>query len=386
MAYRMYLGDMLCPITPSKIDTKIKGQNKTLTLINDEEINVLKSAGLTEISFDLLLPNFKYRFAKYENNKFENAEWFLSKIEQLKISKKPFYYKINRWKPNGRSLYDTKMYVSLEDYTIKEDVKQGFDVIVSIKLKQYRFYGTKIVNVTFNKATTQETRPISKNAPSENTSNVKTYTVERGDTLWNIAKAFYGDGSKYTKIHYANIDIIGNNPSLLRPGQVLTIPDPTQDVPVPKTTDTSSAKSPSASASLTEAEKARKPQRKVKFTIKGEGYLAYANITYLKDGEKQTYTTYTGESSTHGDIDEAFDLFVDNESTLEIDVVYHHENPPPFVDHNIGTHTSGVTFEDLGTSSERKKGTRKYYKHHREKTIIKKDINSPIYISWRKTD
>ena len=59
MAYHFYMGKTLCPVAPSKLQLKIKGQNETLTLINEGEINILKKPGLTEISFDLLLPNVK---------------------------------------------------------------------------------------------------------------------------------------------------------------------------------------------------------------------------------------------------------------------------------------------------------------------------------------
>ena len=52
----------------------------------------------------------------------------------------------------------------------------------------------------------------------------KTYTVKKGDCLWNIAKAFYGKGSDYTKIYNANKGTIGSNPNLIYPGQVFTIP------------------------------------------------------------------------------------------------------------------------------------------------------------------
>lgn len=49
----------------------------------------------------------------------------------------------------------------------------------------------------------------------------RTYTVVSGDTLWAIAERFYGDGSKYQVIADASgID----NPDLIHPGQVLTIP------------------------------------------------------------------------------------------------------------------------------------------------------------------
>ncbi len=52
----------------------------------------------------------------------------------------------------------------------------------------------------------------------------KTYTVKAGDSLWKIAEAFYKDGNAWPKIYNANKDVIGPNPSLIRPGQVLKIP------------------------------------------------------------------------------------------------------------------------------------------------------------------
>ena len=70
------------------------------------------------------------------------------------------------------------------------------------------------------KAAVQVKRETSKSpAPAAN----KTYTVKKGDCLWNIAKKFYGNGAKYTKIYNANKSKI-KNPNLIYPGQVLTIP------------------------------------------------------------------------------------------------------------------------------------------------------------------
>lgn len=51
----------------------------------------------------------------------------------------------------------------------------------------------------------------------------KTYTVQKGDSLWKIAKQFYGNGAQYSKIVSANADKI-KNPNLIYPGQVFTIP------------------------------------------------------------------------------------------------------------------------------------------------------------------
>ena len=54
--YKFYMDKMLLPITPSKVQMSIKNKNKTLVLINEGEINVLKNAGLTEVTFDAMLP------------------------------------------------------------------------------------------------------------------------------------------------------------------------------------------------------------------------------------------------------------------------------------------------------------------------------------------
>ncbi len=50
------------------------------------------------------------------------------------------------------------------------------------------------------------------------------YTVQSGDTLWNIAETVYGDGSKYSKIFDANTDLL-QQPDQIFPGQKLHIPD-----------------------------------------------------------------------------------------------------------------------------------------------------------------
>ncbi len=52
----------------------------------------------------------------------------------------------------------------------------------------------------------------------------QSYTVQSGDTLSHIAQRFYGKASAWNAIYQANRDQI-DNPDLIRPGQVLRIPD-----------------------------------------------------------------------------------------------------------------------------------------------------------------
>lgn len=44
--FRFYLANMLLPITPSKLSLKVKNTNKTVTLINEGEVNIIKTKGL----------------------------------------------------------------------------------------------------------------------------------------------------------------------------------------------------------------------------------------------------------------------------------------------------------------------------------------------------
>lgn len=51
----------------------------------------------------------------------------------------------------------------------------------------------------------------------------RSYTVKKGDTLWAIAKRFYGSGAQYTKIVNANKGKI-KDPNLIYPNQTFVIP------------------------------------------------------------------------------------------------------------------------------------------------------------------
>jgi Uncharacterized protein containing LysM domain len=222
MAYIFYMGDIELPVTPAKLQTKIKNQNKTINLINESEVNILKDPGLTEMSFDIMIPQGgEYPFA----NGSRSADSYLGQLERMKTTKEPFQFIVWRDMPSQRALFDTNMKVSLEDYTITEDAKNGFDLIISIRLKQYRDYGTKTVTINQSgpssggmaTATVSDTRP----SPSNPLGN--THTVQSGDSLWNISKKYLGDGSRYNEIWELNKDSV-TNPNQLNVGAVLMLP------------------------------------------------------------------------------------------------------------------------------------------------------------------
>ncbi len=229
MAYSFFMDGVQLPIAPPSLRVKIKNQNKTITLINEGEVNILKVAGLTEITFDAVLPQTRYPYALYPGG-FKGADYFLNLFERLKTQKdssdkfKPFQFIVSRVLPSGKSLFDTNIKVSLEGYEINEDAEDGFDMVVTLTLKQYRDYGTKTVKIS--PPPTPKASPVAQTVqerPAETAPQPKTYTVVSGDCLWNIAKKFLGNGARYTEIYNLNKDKI-KNPNLIYVGQVLILP------------------------------------------------------------------------------------------------------------------------------------------------------------------
>lgn len=214
MAYSFYLDNIILPIAPSKFSVSIQNKNKTVELINDKQINILKLPGLTDISFEFVLPNSKYPFV----TNWQPPQYYLSVLEKLKVNLQPFQFVIARSLPNGQPSFATNMSVSLESYEIVEDAENGFDITVKVNLKQYRPYATQTVEI--KTAVDGSKVSVEKNARAQTKQPDKTYTVQKGDTLWNIAKKYLGDGSKYKQL--ATLNNI-SNPNFLSVGQVLKL-------------------------------------------------------------------------------------------------------------------------------------------------------------------
>ncbi|HBF0928858.1 TPA: LysM peptidoglycan-binding domain-containing protein [Clostridioides difficile] len=204
MAYDFYLDGVQLPITPGKLEIKTTNKNKTVDLINDGEVNILKTPGLSEISFEAEFTHNKLPFYK---GAFKDVQFFLSKLELLKTDCKPFQFIVSRQLGN-KVLFNTNIKVSLEEYNIVEDAENGSDTKVAIKLKQYRDYSTKKLVPAKPKTTSDAGRPNvkieKKRVDSVNEPNTKTYTVKAEDSLWAICQKQLGNGSLYKKVYELN--------------------------------------------------------------------------------------------------------------------------------------------------------------------------------------
>ena len=93
-----------------------------------------------------------------------------------------------------------------------------------------KIFGRKAPNADFSGArgagsSTASPRPAAPPVTPSFNAPRRTYTVVSGDSLSKIAQREYGAASKWHAIYDANKQVIGNNPDLIKPGQVLVIPD-----------------------------------------------------------------------------------------------------------------------------------------------------------------
>lgn len=134
---------------------------------------------------------------------------------------------LNDWKAKGTELnllvtgYPINADVFLKKYNGVATGAFG-DISYEIEFKETR----DIVVTTTKVETAATTRPAATSS---------TYTIKKGDTLWAIAKKYYGDGTKWSTIYNANKDIIektakkygrksSDNGHWIYPGVTLTIP------------------------------------------------------------------------------------------------------------------------------------------------------------------
>lgn len=220
MNYSVYLDGMLLPVTPALIKIKCKSSNDTVRLIDGGQVTFLRKGEASVISFDMLLPRHMYPFCRYESGYFE-PEYYINTLLTIRNERRPFRFICTRTAGDGIYLNDTNMRVSLEDITVHEDAGEGSDITVSLELREYRYYTASKVVIDKSVAVVEDNSRETDNAP--NTKTVTTYTVVKGDSLWNIAKKYLGNGARWTEIYELNKNQI-SNPNLIYPGQVLIMP------------------------------------------------------------------------------------------------------------------------------------------------------------------
>lgn len=213
--YQMYLKassvTFRFPVLPEEITVSYGSDNDKLRVCNVGEVTIPQDSDAAVIKFKSFFPDTYFQGCSFEE--IPAPADAVKTVLAMKESKKPI-----RFTQTGGM--GVSMYCTIEDF---EPTEKGGDVGTihfSIKLREYRETNIRQikVNETSKKALISGTR-----SRTDPTLEAQTYTVKKGDCLYNIAKKVYGSGEKYMVIYHANRGVIGVNPNLIYPGQVLQL-------------------------------------------------------------------------------------------------------------------------------------------------------------------
>ena len=198
------------PVLPEEFNMSTGSKDQSVDIIGLGEILVAQSRPATEFSFSSFLP--AATFPGIQFSRIYEPKTIRDKLIGWKNSKKPVHLIITG--------LNVDCYCRITKFQPTEKGGDVGTVHYSIAFKEYRETKVRQVKVEVKTATATVS---SNTARTDNTTPPKTYTVKRGDCLWNIAKRFLGSGAKYTQIYNLNRDKI-KNPNLIYVGQVLTLP------------------------------------------------------------------------------------------------------------------------------------------------------------------
>lgn len=208
-----YIDNLRLPVPVKEVSVKSGADINTISLAKGGELGIFTGKKLDTISFSSFYPSSERSYCQYPG--FPSVETFINTIETAQKEGKPVRFIITETDINKQFLIDSF------EKTYK--INGRGDIDFSLSLVEYKeIVIPQIAQANTDKAPTKTPTPKRPTEKKENKGS-KTHIVKRGDTLWGLAKKYYGDGSKYMKIANANKDKV-KNPNLIIDGWKLVIP------------------------------------------------------------------------------------------------------------------------------------------------------------------
>ena len=203
------------PVNPEEIKRSRELNIENYQVLGTGQVSVPSYYNLEEFSFEAEFPSQDYHYMN--SGARADADYYEKMFRKAQKNMKPV-----RFIASNDITDDISVMVLVKSVEAVEKAGEEGDKYLSIKLQEYKAPGKRYVAVQTVAATVKQEDTAAAAEINPAVTENKTHTVQSGDTLWGIAKKYYGNGSQYTKIASANPDI--KNPNLIYPGQVLSIP------------------------------------------------------------------------------------------------------------------------------------------------------------------
>lgn len=221
------------PVLPEKIKLSVKGKPISIDLDGVGEVLHKTRRDAITVSFSSFFPAKYGSYCAVPRNKFYAPKTCHKAIMNRIESEQECHFLL------VSPVLKLNIYAVITSYVPQEEGGDPGTINYSIELKEFRRVTVRKIKNPNTKATVKKTTTSRKSTNSQKVTNSskksKKYTIKKGDTLWAIAKKYYGSGSKYTKILNANKSVLDRaakkkgysnckNGNLIFPGTVITIP------------------------------------------------------------------------------------------------------------------------------------------------------------------
>ena len=203
------------PVNPEEIKRSRELNIENYQVLGTGQVSVPSYYNLEEFSFEAEFPSQDYHYMN--SGARADADYYEKMFRKAQKNMKPV-----RFIASNDITDDISVMVLVKSVEAVEKAGEEGDKYLSIKLQEYKAPGKRYVAIQTVAATVKQEDTAAATETNPAVTENKTHTVQSGDTLWGIAKKYYGNGGQYTKIASANPDI--KNPNLIYPGQVLSIP------------------------------------------------------------------------------------------------------------------------------------------------------------------
>lgn len=169
------------PVLPESLSVSVGSKNESVDIAKLGEVTIIQDPSAKIFSFSSFFPAHKTPLVEY--SKLPKPWDPIKKIEKWQKSKKPLRLLVTKTKINFP--------VSIDSFEYKEEGGAVGDINYDLTLKEFKFVTIRKIKVKTPKK--KKKRPSSKSKP-------RTHTVKKGDTLWDLARKYYGNSLKWRKI------------------------------------------------------------------------------------------------------------------------------------------------------------------------------------------
>ena len=201
------------PVVPAEYTVTSEQDNTSVTVCNLGEVTLRGKRKLQQISFSSFFPR-QYN-SGYCDVRSKSPITMVKKVEKMK-------------RAGSVKLIITgvlSMKVTIESFEWGENDGTG-DISYTLSMKEYRTVSIP-ASVLVKEQPAQPAAAGSDGGTSgrdqPETTGTQSYTVKSGDSLSAIARKLTGS-TNWQTIYEQNKAVIGSNPNMIKPGQVLTIP------------------------------------------------------------------------------------------------------------------------------------------------------------------